>query len=362
MAADAMKVVLVSKVWLNPYVSLMCDGLRQARVGLQCLHRENLSPLWLLLRGRNVDVIHLHWAELLCSDPGPWRNHYNLAMLTLGLRLAKRMGIRTVYTIHNLHPHEDKEQAGMGEKAQRTAIQLADAVHVHSGEVAEQARLLYGRRKNIFVIPHPSYEGYYPDDVSREEARRKLGVPRDAFVYIFLGLVRPYKGISELIVSFRRLPDCDARLVIAGAIHAPECGETIRSLAEGDNRVVTHLSYVPPEEVQFYLRSGDICVLPYRHVTTSGAAMLAFTFGCPVLAPAIGPFPALVGDGERGILFRPDDPDDLFGALEQAQKVDLPRMSASAKKYASALAWPLVAKEHLRVYDFLMEGRENAVG
>ncbi len=360
MAADTMKVALVSRVWLNPYVSLMCDGLRQARVGLQCLHREDISPLWLLLRGRNVDVIHLHWAELLCSDPGPWRNHYNLAMLTLGLRLAKRMGIRTVYTIHNLHPHEDKEQAGMGDKAQRTAIQLADAVHVHSGEVAEQARLLYGRRKNVFVIPHPSYEGYYPDDVSREEARRKLGVPQDAFVYVFLGLVRPYKGLSELISSFRELRDPKARLVIAGSLHTPECGETIRSLAGGDSRIVTRLTYVPPGEVQFYLRAGDICVLPYRRATTSGAAMLAFTFGCPVLAPAIGPFPALVGNGERGILFRPDDPDDLLDALRRAREMNLARMGAAAEEYASALAWPLVAKEHLRVYDLLRGRRPDA--
>ncbi len=356
-----MKVVLVSRVWLNPYVSMMCDGLRQARPGVRCVRRSDVSSLWLALRGRSVDVLHLHWAELLYRAPGSWRSRYNLAMLDLGLRTARRMGIRTVYTVHNLEPHEKSDRPDMDEKAQRVAIRLADAVHVHSDDVAEQLAELYGRRENVFVIPHPSYKGYYPDEVGREEARNRLGVPGDAFVYTFLGLVRPYKGLSELITSFRRLPDGDARLVIAGRLHAPECGETVRSLSRGDDRIVTHLEYVPPEEVQVYLRASDICVLPYRHATTSGAAMLAFTFGCPILAPALGPFPALVGDGERGLLFRPDASDDLFDALRRARQVDLRRMGAAAEEYASALTWPAVAREHLRVYDFLT-GRGDADG
>ncbi len=355
-----MKVALVSRVRLNPYVSLMCDGLQQARPGLRCERWGDFSMLRILWSGRGLDILHLHWAELLCQNSTPLVNRYNLALLAAGLAAARQANVRTVYTVHNLHPHELGSDSTPGDEAQRIVIRRADAIHVHSEEVRQEMGRLYGRSENVFVIPHPSYKGYYLDETTRDAARERLGIPRDAFVYVFLGLVRPYKGLSELISSFRELPDPKARLVIAGALHTPKCGETVRSLSDGDARIVTRLTYVPPDEVQFYLRAGDICVLPYRHATTSGAAMLAFTFGCPILAPALGPFPALVGDGERGILFRPDVPGDLLHALKRAQEVDLGRMGAAADEYASALAWPVVAKEHLRVYDMLCGRKPDA--
>ena len=66
--------------------------------------------------------------------------------------------------------------------------------------------------------------------------------------------------------------------------------------------------------MQMYLRAADAVVLPYKDVLTSGSAILAMTFGQPVIAPAIGCLPESLG-AEGTILYDPSTPDGLERAL-----------------------------------------------
>ena len=70
------------------------------------------------------------------------------------------------------------------------------------------------------------------------------------------------------------------------------------------------LGAVPDDRMQVYLRAADAVVLPYRDVLTSGSAILAMTFGQPVIAPAIGCLPESLGS-EGTILYDADAPDGL---------------------------------------------------
>ncbi len=67
-----------------------------------------------------------------------------------------------------------------------------------------------------------------------------------------------------------------------------------------------------------YLNAADIAVLPYRQITTSGAALLAFSFGLPVIAPGHRRVPNLVTP-ERGVLYPPGG---LAAAMQAAQARD----------------------------------------
>ena len=84
--------------------------------------------------------------------------------------------------------------------------------------------------------------------------------------------------------------------------------------------------------MQIYFNASDACVLPYRRVTTSGAALLAYSFGKPIVAPAIGPFPDLITP-ERGVLFHPDK-GDLTDALCRVRELDAAQASAAALDFA----------------------------
>ena len=77
--------------------------------------------------------------------------------------------------------------------------------------------------------------------------------------------------------------------------------------------------FVPNEAIQLYMNACNVCVLPYKNATTSGAAMLALSFGRPIVAPDIGPFPELITQA-TGILYDPSQPNALLLALQQARQ------------------------------------------
>ncbi len=361
---------------INPYIGSLRDGLVAAGAEVSSVNRLDSGTFG--AGDSPPDVIHLHWLEhydlpaplapriLLGAADLPRRalrravvtvaNHpvlyearrwLRLRRLLTQLRGFRRRGGRVAYTVHNLAAHEG---SGPAERwAAATLVGLVDVVHVHDASTAAAVADRFGRREGVYVVPHGHYLDSYPNTVGRTEARNHLGLPESSFVYVTLGLLRPYKGLEELLGAFRSLPGGDARLVLAGEPGSLAFAETLAGKALGDPRILLVPHFVPPDEVQYYLNAADICVLPYRQVTTSGAAILAFSFGLPVIAPARGAFPELVADG-RGILYDPADPVGLAGALTHARRTDWQGTRARMMAWISQFDWETIGKQLLAAY------------
>ena len=356
------RVIIVSRVKRNPYVSLLCDGLRQPDLGLQPSVTRQFSWGWMWRRRRDVDVLHIHWLELFFVCPTLGRSLKRWVSVMLGLLLGRVSGVCIVYTVHNILQHEG-QRAGLVRWGNRVVFTLAHAVHVHDHETADLLRDEWGRRRDVYVIPHGNYVSAYPNECTRAEARKRLGLDEASFVYLFLGRVRPYKGIEELILAFKSL-DEDAVLLVAGEVHEPSYEQSVRELAPPgaldvvDERIRLHLEFVDDEDLQTYFGACDICVLPYQHVTTSGAAILSFSFGVPIIAPRLGCFVQLVGDGERGLLYDAGATDGLRDALRLARQSDLGKMSAACTKFTESLDWKRIARQHAAMYQGAARGSE----
>ncbi len=352
------RIAFVSRVRLNPYVRLLARGVHEAAPQIEIGHSYFLSLKWLLQQGRRYDLLHIHWVEHLFMVPQPWQRRKGFVSVSLALLLARLLGIKLVYTVHNLNHHEGRYPI-LNHWANRLIFRVAHAVHVHDPSVAEEIRRLYRRADNVFVIPHGSYRGAYPDEVNREQARailrehKRIPIPDDAFLFLFLGQVRPYKGIDLLVQAFRDLDAPRARLLIVGKSEALAYAQRVKEMVRGDERIITHMTYVADEELQFFLRAADVCVFPYRHITTSGAALLAFTFEKPIIAPAMGPFVELAAEG-RGLLYPPGDVEGLRVALARALDGALEDASPAVHEYAETHNWPTLAREHVRVYERLL--------
>jgi glycosyltransferase involved in cell wall biosynthesis len=351
---DTRRIVYLSKVKRNPYVVLLCQAVNRAGAGCEAgagCHAEiddQFSVGWVFRQRRQIDVLHVHWLELFFVYPGWAHSVRRWLSMMLGLALARVFGVRLVYTVHNIWQHESK-RPGLVALANRWMLWLAHAVHVHDAETAEALKRRWGRRRHVFVIAHGNYVGAYPDIITRQEAREQLGLPPQAFVYLSLGRVRPYKGLEDLLQAFMQVASPDTLLVVAGEPQEAEFGQELRALVQDDARFRLDLQFVPDDALQRYFRACDICVLPYRHVTTSGAAVLAFSFGTPIVAPRIGCF-KLVADGGRGILYAPEDDASLEQALREARQADLGAMREAVRRYAAALDWDVLAREHLAMY------------
>ena len=204
------------------------------------------------------------------------------------------------------------------EIARRIVFRFSNSIHAHNHFTRKLIETRYNRKYGIDVIPHGNYIGYYPNQIPRAEARHQLGLSDDAFVYLFLGLLRPYKGLEDLFDAFNKLEWPEARLLVTGKVFGVNnYASRLRNLSRSDPRIKLVPEFIPDEAIQVYLNACDFFVLPYKDITTSGAAALALSFGRPIIAPSIASFPEVVIP-ESGILYDSSQPNALTSALQQA--------------------------------------------
>ena len=103
--------------------------------------------------------------------------------------------------------------------------------------------------------------------------------------------------------------------MIAGRFQEAAYEAEIRGLiAKCSRRVVLHAGYIPDDELQVYLLASDVVAAPYLEILSSGTAMLALSFGRPMVAPRRG-FLKDVITRDCGLLYDPTDPKGLESAL-----------------------------------------------
>lgn len=374
---QAARVLVLSPIGtaINPYIGLFCQGLKAAGADVRLVSRLVAADL---AGDTRPAVIHLHWLErydlpqaiLARSLHGardlPRRSLRRLIEGTMNarwifqlrrwLRLRRlfglldhfqRQGGQVAFTVHNLEPHE---KAGWADRwGMARMVQQADIVHVHDVSTAGALKERFQRQHGVVTIPHGHYLTAYPNEIGRADARGRLELPQDAFVFVTLGLLRPYKGLEELVPAFRALSEEQVCLVLTGQPESPAYAEKLKTLVAGDPRIRLRPGLVPNEEVQVYLNAADVVVLPYRQITTSGAALLAFSFGRPIVAPAIGAFPNLVA-GRRGILYDPQQQGSLTAALAQARRANWSDAREEIIAWVCRFDWPGIGSALLEAY------------
>ncbi|UVE49767.1 glycosyltransferase [Haloferax larsenii] len=294
----------------NPYQDLLIQHLEDR--GIEVTVDEEpipFSPFIFSVLLDDVDILHLHWThpyflfgsvEWAYKIPGS----RIVAMLAavwflLQVKLASYLCDRIVWTVHNKHNHEQKFLS-LDKIVSERLVRMADSVQVWDDRTHEELESFVDADVgNAVAIPHGNYEPVYEDSlsVSTDKARKKLGVDVYERVYLFFGMIRPYKQIPKLLQTFERVSNDDECLVIAGNPMSTTEITEIRTLAENQSNVVTDLRYIPNEEVPTYFAACDFGVFPYRDIFSSGSVVLSLTFGCPVIAPRAGCIPSIVPEG-----------------------------------------------------------------
>jgi glycosyltransferase involved in cell wall biosynthesis len=330
----------------NPFQELLYGELvaRGARVAPVRNPTESL-----VLRDTGGDlsdyVLHVHWAEVVAQvvvDPNESAARLKaFKELLLGVR---ERGGHVVWTVHNVLPH-DVRHRDVEIELLRFLAEHAELVHVMGDATVGLTRPYYEiRPATVEVVPHSSYVGVYPDVISREVARKRLGVLPHDVALLCLGGIRPYRGLDTLLDAFDVLVERDLRvkLLVAGKPGKfPQVREW-QERCERHPRIVSRFELVPDSDLQLWHRAADVAVLPYRGILNSGAFKLAQTFGLPIVAPRAG---NLAGglDPAYAVGFDPGAEGDLLRALEVAADLvtdpeALARARAAAR--ADAAAYP----------------------
>jgi len=204
--------------------------------------------------------------------------------------LLKLRGYRIVWTVHEVDVHDVTQLGWMHGLSRRLLWKLSDLVFTHTPDVRREAERRWGPKRHIHTIPIGSYEGAYPDEVGRDAARARLGIPAGDFAFVFFGNVRPYKGIDLLLAGFRALQvdHPEAHLLIAGKPFSPEFRTDVEATAAGLRNVHLQLGYVPDGDIQYWLRAADCFVAPYKYIETCSAIYLALAFDLPIVIKSEG--------------------------------------------------------------------------
>lgn len=323
---------------VNTYSALMYSRLWQHGVAPLPLFKfadiNALLPLMTQLKSRVM--LHLQWTSDILWNAGTEfdaKEKFNVFIELMDRFLDA--GGRLAWTVHNVLPHDcrfPQIEAGL----QQAVADRARIVHVlNDGTLNAVAKWFTIDPAKSVHIPHPNYIGSYPDIVSRDQARYDLRLLPDEVLYSFVGAIRPYKGLGQLLDAFDevRQDGRPRRLLVAGQPDDdPETQEQLdRCLLHP--YVDLHPSRIPDSELQYYMRAVDVGVLPYQQALNSGVLMLALSFGLPVVAPDI-PAAAEILTPDIARTFRPGDQASLAAALAAADELINPTARAEALRVA----------------------------
>lgn len=338
-----------------PYLELLHARLMNKNVEIyECENRLDL------VKGlRKVDIVHLHWIEGYFTVP----NHKYFTPLKLFIFINYLIFVKyvarkkIVITLHNLLPHEN-QYPKIQHKTFELSLKLADAVIVHNNYSKKMACSMYNiEEKKVWIIPHGTFGSYYPNRISKEEARGILKISKTKFVILFFGAIREYKGIEELlnILDDLLIYEKDLFIVIAGA-----CADDNlkRRVIEFSNKFkqnsLVRIEYIPDKDVQIFMNASDVGVLPYREITTSGALLLYMSFKKPVIVSDLEPIKELLQDA--GIYYKHGNNKDLQRTILKTKngEYNLKELSQKVFEISQKYQWDNIAEKTIEVYKTLI--------
>ncbi len=155
------------------------------------------------LASQNPDLIAFQW----------WTTFWGPAFTYLGRRLAGK-NIPRIFLIHNVLPHELRPwDTGLAHAALGTGTAFI-------AQSERERHRLMNLIPDAKIIPCrlPLYTIFDQGRIPKGDARQALGLPADDPVILFFGIVRPYKGLRDLVQASALLKDrgISFQLVIAG--------------------------------------------------------------------------------------------------------------------------------------------------
>ena len=287
----------VTKVsWCRQYPARLYPGDRVDKVNSSFHTLSWWNPVsWLSVRRLTAN------ADLIVF---PWFTPFNFWVLVV---LVTRRRGRCVAIVHNVETHE---RVLFNRLIARLVLHGLSGYVTHSKAVAGELEALIGGRR-IVTVAHPP----------NLKIEAHPFAPFPPIRLLFLGHLRPYKGIDVLIdaVSKLRLAGSNACLTVAGEDWGIGKGLMDRAETAGVAAYVDfQLGYVPDDDVDGLIADHHILVQPYLTSSQSGVVPLAHEAGRPVVVTRTGGLDEAVEVGITGEVALPGDPLSLAEAITRA--------------------------------------------
>jgi beta-1,4-mannosyltransferase len=330
----------------NPYQNLLARNLKNYGVEVRLKKRKRTYIFLPSIVREKIEILHLHWlSPFFLGEIFPVAL-FKVLTFWSQLIFLKLSGKKILWTAHNLSDHENSFPI-LDHLCTNFVAQIAHSIITHCETAKNKIILEFGikNKDKIIVIPHGNFIDSYENKIKRDQARQQLGIHGSNIVFLLLGTIRPYKGVVESITAFQKIKEENVQLIIVGTPHSKNYSETINQKIGDDTRVSFTPSFVPEKKIQLYMNACDVAVFPYKDILTSGAVILAMSFGKVCLAPQIGCIPETLDDS-GAFLYDPSDEEGLQKSMNKAImcKSELGRMGDYNRQKAEQWNWDKIAK------------------
>lgn len=280
------------------------------------------------------------------------------AVLHTYLRLARHAARRGTRIIMEWHETQDVGEASLPAARQyvRTLmprlLSLVDAHVVHSQFDLNAISSSYSLGDApVRVMPHGPY-----DHVMGPLHAPMASNGDRPFRILNFGVVRPFKGVEDLVAAFGTLTPEQAdqfRLSVVGETWEGWMAPS-RAIADNPYRALIERvdRYVTDEELVEFIRGSDAVVLPYHRSSSSGPLHLAMSAGLPVVVSAVGGLVEAVEDYAGAILVSPRDELGLRDAL-------LKLLDRRDQRYEDPHSWQRTVDGYAALIELLHDARRR---
>jgi glycosyltransferase involved in cell wall biosynthesis len=306
----------------------------QARARLPFKAAEHVPDMLRFRRAADADVVHYQW----------------LTVPTLDRHLLSTAQPRVMTAHYILPPRASRRQVASAHRV----FDSMDAVVAHSEHSAARLRDEVGlAAEKVRVVPHGAFD--YLTELPEEKPLPEKLAGAEGPVILAFGLLRPYKGIENLLEAFRRVEG--AELWIVGNPRMDVA--PLRRLAEDAGRVRFVTRFVEDAEIPAIFRRADVVALPYLDAEHSGVLYTGLAFGKPLVLSAVGGFPE-VAEAGAACLVPPGDAGALAATLselvaDEGARAELAAAATSAA--AGPFSWDQAARRTMELYRELIEAR-----
>lgn len=285
------------------------------------------------------DVFHIHWPENLVRGRRRSVAALKKVMLLLLVARLKVTGRPVVRTVHNLDPHED------GGTVERRLLQLCDAVTDAFVRLNTTTPLPAGGHATTIL------HGHY-----RDRPEYQVSIAQDPKRLLYFGLIRPYKGVDDLLRAFAALDSTELNLRVVGKPQDAVLADRIRQASEADDNISCRLQFLPDRDLGEEIAQAMLVVLPYREMHNSGSIILALSMARPVLVPSTPVNRALRDEVGPGWVYLFDAPTlDADTLQEILAQVEADGRTRAAEPNLSERDWTTVGERHYALYRDLLD-------
>jgi glycosyltransferase involved in cell wall biosynthesis len=248
------------------------------------------GPLVLARRVRGYDkvIIQFHPDSFYPVPSTPTRH----AMVSLALLAAVRAARRTEVVVHEIDYASGRRRGPDGVAARRLWRRV-QSIQLHTEVERRNMIEAFGVRPGRTTVTAHGAHFVRRTTMSREAARRSLGLPDDELVFLAIGFIQPHKAFDLAVRAFDGLGGRGCSLHVVGSVRVDEPQHLaylaeLQALIEATPGAQLHNQYVSDEQFDRWLVASDVVVLPYRNIWSSGVLERALLYDRQVIATAVG--------------------------------------------------------------------------